>query len=69
MKVLNNDLKTSTFKGIYVLSGDDEFLKNSYKKRLKMAMVGDDQMNYAYFEGKGTLPIRFRSFQNTDVFL
>lgn len=53
MKVLNNDLKTSTFKGIYVLSGDDEFLKNSYKKRLKSAIVGEDQMNFAYFEGKG----------------
>ena len=53
MKVLNNDLKTSTFKGIYVLSGDDEFLKNSYKKRLKSAIIGEDQMNFAYFEGKG----------------
>ena len=48
MKVLNNDLKTSTFKGIYVLSGDDEFLKNSYKKRLKMAMIGDDQQGRAH---------------------
>ena len=65
MKVLNNDLKTSTFKGIYVLSGDDEFLKNSYKKRLKMAMVGDDQMNYAYFEGKGIDVDAIIDFANT----
>lgn len=53
MKVLNNDLKTSTFKSIYVLSGDDAFLINSYKKRLKTAIIGDDSMNFAYFEGKG----------------
>ena len=65
MKVLNNDLKTSTFKGIYVLSGDDEFLKNSYKKRLKTAMVGDDQMNYAYFEGKGIDVDAIIDFANT----
>ena len=65
MKVLNNDLKTSTFKGIYVLSGDDEFLKNSYKKRLKMAIVGDDQMNYAYFEGKGIDVDAIIDFANT----
>ena len=53
MKVLNNDLKTSIFKDIYVLSGDDAFLINSYKKRLKSAIIGDDSMNFAYFEGKG----------------
>jgi len=65
MKVLNNDLKTSTFKGIYVLSGDDEFLKNSYKKRLKAAIVGEDQMNFAYFEGKGTDADAVIEFANT----
>ena len=65
MKVLNNDLKTSTFKGIYVLSGDDEFLKNSYKKRLKSAIVGEDQMNFAYFEGKGIDVDAVIEFANT----
>ena len=65
MKVLNNDLKTSIFKGIYVLSGDDEFLKNSYKKRLKSAIVGDDQMNFAYFEGKGIDIDAIIDFSNT----
>ena len=65
MKVLNNDLKTSNFKAIYVLSGDDEFLKNSYKKRLKAAIVGDDQMNFAYFEGKGIDIDSIINFGNT----
>jgi DNA polymerase III, delta subunit len=65
MKVLNNDLKTSTFKGIYVLSGDDEFLKNSYKKRLKSAIVGEDEMNFAYFEGKGIDADTVIEFANT----
>lgn len=26
---------------------------NSYKKRLREAIAGDDTMNYNYFEGKG----------------
>ncbi len=28
-------------------------MKNSYKNRLKEAILGEDTMNYARFEGKG----------------
>lgn len=53
MQTLNQDIKERTFKPVYLLFGEEEFLKKSYKNRLKEAIVGDDTMNYHYFEGKG----------------
>lgn len=53
MQILNQDIKDRTFKKIYLLYGEEVFLKNSYKNRLKEAISGDDSMNYNYFEGKG----------------
>ncbi len=53
MKVLANDIKEHTFKPVYLIYGEEEFLKQSYKNQLKQAIVGDDEMNFQYFEGKG----------------
>ena len=53
MQTLNQDIKTGEFKQIYLLYGEEAFLKNSYKNRLKEAIIGDDTMNFASFEGKG----------------
>ena len=53
MQTLNQDIKTGEFKQIYLLYGEEAFLKNSYKNRLKEAIIGDDTMNFARFEGKG----------------
>lgn len=53
MQTLNEDIKTRQFKPVYLLFGEEAFLKHSYKKRLKEAISGDDTMNYNYFEGKG----------------
>lgn len=53
MQTLNQDIKTREFKRFYLLFGEEEFLKQSYKKRLREAIAGDDTMNYNYFEGKG----------------
>lgn len=53
MQVLNQDLKDRTFRPVYLLYGEEMFLKKSYKNRLKEAIAGDDTMNYHYFEGKG----------------
>lgn len=53
MKSLNEDLKTGQFKQVYLLYGDEAYLKNQYKNRLKQAMTApDDTMNYTYYEGK-----------------
>lgn len=53
MQTLNEDIKTKQFKPVYLIYGEEDFLKQSYKKKLKEAITGDDTMNYNYFEGKG----------------
>ena len=53
MQVLNQDIKEHTFKPVYLLFGEEVFLRNTYKKRLREAVVGEDVMNFARFEGKG----------------
>lgn len=53
MKVLSQDIKEHKFKPVYLLFGEEAFLKKSYKNQMKQAMVGDDTMNFHQFEGKG----------------
>lgn len=53
MQILNQDIKEHSFKPVYLLSGEEAFLKKSYKNRLKDAITGGDTMNYNYYEGKG----------------
>ena len=54
MKSLHEDLKTGQFNKIYLLYGEEAYLKKQYKEKLRNAMVSpEDNMNYAYYEGKG----------------
>ena len=54
MKNLNADLKSGNFKQVYLLCGEEAYLKNQYKKRLREALVGmDDLMNFTAYTGKG----------------
>ncbi len=54
MKSLNEDLKTGEFKKVYLLYGEEGYLKKQYKDKLRNALISpDDTMNYAYYEGKG----------------
>lgn len=53
MKTLDQDIKSRQFKPVYLIYGEEAFLKKSYKNRLKAAITGDDTMNFHYFEGKG----------------
>lgn len=53
MKSLNEDIKTRQFKKVYLLYGDESYLKRQYKERLIKAIIPDDDtMNYSYYEGK-----------------
>lgn len=53
MKSINEDLKTGKFKQIYLLYGEEAYLKRQYKEKLVKALVEPgDTMNYRYFEGK-----------------
>ena len=53
MQTINEDIKSGQYKKVYLLYGEESFLKQSYKKKLKEAVAGDDTMNYNYYEGKG----------------
>ena len=54
MKNLNADLKSGNFKQVYLLCGEEAYLKNRYKKRLREALVGtEDLMNFTSYTGKG----------------
>ncbi len=53
MKSLKEDLKTGQLKSVYLLYGEEAYLKKQYRDKLKDALLSpDDTMNYAYFEGK-----------------
>lgn len=68
METLNQDIKSGNFKRFYLLFGEEEFLKQSYKKRLRQAVAGNDTMNYNYFEGKGLDVRELISLANTMPF-
>ena len=52
MQKINSDIKSGSFDPVYLLFGEEAYLRRSYKNRLRQAMVGDDTMNYTYYEGK-----------------
>ena len=47
MKTIDEDIKSGQFKKIYLLYGDEAYLKKQYKDKLKKALVQpDDTMNF-----------------------
>lgn len=53
MQNIIQDIKNNSYRQIYLLYGEENYLKKVYKDKLKEAIVGkDDSMNYNYFEGK-----------------
>lgn len=55
MRNILNDIKNNTYKKVYLLYGEENYLKKQYKEKLKKAICGDDTMNYSYFDGKNTI--------------
>lgn len=54
MKTLIEDLKHKTFKRVYLLFGEESYLKKLYKEKLKDALLAPgDTMNLNIYEGKG----------------
>lgn len=57
MKMLLEDIKNASFKKVYLLYGEEAYLRTQYKQKLRAALVSpDDTMNQAFFEGKGINP-------------
>ncbi len=52
MKVINEDIKNKTFKKVYLLYGDEPYLKKQYRDRMKESITGSDTMNFSYYEGE-----------------
>lgn len=53
MKGLQEDLKAGRFQPVYLLYGEEEYLKRQYKQKLRRALVPeDDTMNVAVYQGK-----------------
>ncbi len=53
MKSIDEDIKTGSFRPVYLLYGEEAYLKKQYGKKLRQALsVPGDTMNAAFYEGK-----------------
>lgn len=53
MKQINEDIKQGNFKQIYLLYGEERYLRRQYRDRLQKALCSDgDTMNTHVFQGK-----------------
>lgn len=57
MKSIQEDIKNRQFKPVYLLYGEEAYLRQQYKQMLIKALVPeDDTMNFSRYEGKGIEP-------------
>ena len=57
VKVIDEDIKNGQFKTVYLLYGNEAYLKKQYKDKLVKALVPEgDTMNFSAYEGKGINP-------------
>lgn len=69
MKSLNEDIKSGQFKQIYLLYGEEAYLKKQYKDKLTKAMMPENEtINYSYYEGKGIVPTQIIDLAETMPF-
>lgn len=53
MQRINDDIKTGSFKPVYLLYGEERYLKKQYTDRLRKALCSEgDNMNTHFYEGK-----------------
>ena len=69
MKTIDEDIKTGQFKKVYLLYGEEDYLKKQYRDKLTKALMnGGDQMNLAKYEGKDVSVEEVISFADTMPF-
>lgn len=57
MKTIDADIKSGSFAPVYLLYGEEDYLKKQYVEKLKMALIPEgDTMNLAVYEGKDIRP-------------
>ncbi len=65
-----DDIKNKTFRSVYLLYGDEGYLKSLYKKRFISALVSEgDSMNFAVYSGSGTDTKELMGLADTMPFL
>jgi len=56
MQRINEDIKNNSFSQMYLLFGEEAYLRKQYKDKLRAALSADgDTMNCHYYEGKGVI--------------
>lgn len=57
MGAVSNSISKKEYKPLYLLYGEEAYLRNYYKNALKNALVTEgDNLNYSYYEGTSTDP-------------
>ena len=70
MQQLIQDIKNETYKQIYLLCGEEAYLRKQYRDKLANALIStDDTMNYHYYEGKDINPGEIIDLAETMPFL
>ncbi len=66
MQTIESDIKKGEFRPVYVLYGEEAYLKDQYKKKLKEAILpNQDLTNFNQFTGKGTDPLQIIELADT----
>lgn len=70
MKQIQKDIKEHNIGKLYLLYGEEDYLRKKFRDDLKMAVIGEEpSMNYAYYEGKGVSAEEVIAFADTMPFL
>lgn len=70
MGVISNNLKEKAFKSLYLIYGEEAYLRNYYKNEFKRVLVAEgDTLNFSYYEGSGTNPDEVAGMVQTMPFL
>lgn len=70
MKKLSEEIREGNLKQVYLLCGEEPYLRRQYRDRVKKALLGDgDLMNLNCFEGKGIVPGEVIDLAQTMPFL
>ena len=75
MKMLMEDIKNKQFKNIYLLTGEEVYLRMQYRKKLKEALVEDgdtmkhrpDRQEYRYYRKLRRNCIMFENIPNVKL--
>lgn len=70
MRKISKDIEEARFQQVYLLYGEEDYLRKQYKDRLTRAMADpEDTMNYHYFEGDHIVPEKLIDLAETLPFL